>query len=144
MRVILDGLHPAVHVRMATARSYEELEVWQLTARLRDEVLNRCVSWRHRDVDLHDQLRDAVRSAPRNLAEGFGHFNPREFARYVRIARASLFEARNHLQDARTRRYLSAEEFAPLLELTRRAVGATTRLVHLDSCHGKPPTGWNP
>ena len=39
-------------------------------------------------------------SAARNLAEGFGHFNPREFASFTRIARAPYFETRNHLHDA--------------------------------------------
>ncbi len=42
-----------------------------------------------RDFRLCEQLREAARSAPANIAEGFGRFGNKEFARFVRIARGS-------------------------------------------------------
>src|SRR3954466_11097478 len=123
---------------MATARRFEELVVWQLSAELRDRGVVGTRRPDLRDRAFVGQLEDAASSPPRNLAEGFGHFNPREFARFTRIARASLLETRNHLLDARANRYFSPEELRDLLTLTARAVGAATSLLrYLDACAGK-------
>ena len=129
---------------MATARRFEELEVWKLAGELRDRVIagTRSADWR--DRAFIGQLEDAASSPPRNLAEGFGHFSPREFARFTRIARASLLETRNHLLDARAKRYFTDDQLSALLTLTSRAIAAATGLLrYLDSCAGKAPTGWN-
>jgi four helix bundle protein len=130
---------------MAAARRYEELAVWQLSSQLRDRVLRvtrsgpGAVDWK-----FVGQIQDAAASAPRNIAEGFGHFHPREFARFLRIARASLLEVRNHLQDAATRGYMPAQEAEDLLLLNGRAIAASTSLLrYLHSCRGKAPTGWD-
>jgi four helix bundle protein len=130
---------------MAGARRYEELAVWQLAVELRDRVVRSTQSGPGaRDWKFIAQLQDAAASAPRNLAEGFGHFHPREFARFTRIARASLLETRNHLQDGRSRGYLSAGETEELLRLNARAIGAATSLLrYLHTCGGKAPTGWS-
>jgi four helix bundle protein len=82
-----------------------------------------------RDVNYCDQIRAAARSAPSNIAEGFGRFAPREFARFLDIARASLMETHNHLQDGRDLGYLDAPQCEHLCHLADRAIGATTRLI---------------
>jgi 23S rRNA-intervening sequence protein len=65
---------------MGAARRYEELIVWQLAVALRDRILDLTRAGpAARDWKFHSQIRDAVASPPRNLAEGFGHFDPREF-----------------------------------------------------------------
>jgi four helix bundle protein len=76
-----------------------------------------------------DQLRRAAASVPANIAEGFGRFEPRDFCRFLRIARASLFETQNHLDDARRRSWLTVEDFDVCWTLSLRALGATTRLL---------------
>jgi four helix bundle protein len=43
-----------------------------------------------RDFKYCDQIRSSSSSAPANIAQGFGRFRPREFARFLEIARASL------------------------------------------------------
>ena len=127
---------------MATARRYEELAAWQLAAELRDRISSAIRETDWRDRAFIGQLEDAASSPPRNLAEGFGHFNPREFARFTRIARGSLLETRNHLQDSRAHRYFSPEELAALLTLSGRAIAASTGLLrYLDGCRGQAPTG---
>jgi len=129
---------------MATAHSYEELDAWQLSAALRDKVLEVSATWQARDRRFCEQLRDAACSAPRNLAEGFALFKPRRFANHARIARGSLVEVKNHLNDAQTRQWLTQDEATSLLQLCRRAINATTGLLkYLDSCKGIAPTGWN-
>ena len=52
------------------------------------------------DRDLRRQLEEAVKGPPAHIAEGFGRFSPLDFARFVRMARASLIESQNHLTDA--------------------------------------------
>ena len=127
---------------MAGARQYDELEVWQLAAQLRRRVQAlTAADWPARDVTLRDQLMAAAASAPSNIAEGFGHFNPRQFARFTRIARGSLVETRNHLDDAAERGLISPADAAELRTLTSRAIGATTAFLrYLESCDGKTPT----
>jgi four helix bundle protein len=43
-------------------------------------------------LQLHGQVREAARSAPRNIAGGFGRFKHADFARFVRIAKSSEVE----------------------------------------------------
>jgi four helix bundle protein len=68
-------------------------------------------------------------SAPRNIAEGFGRFRPRDSARFYEIARASLIETRNHLIDGRDRGYLDDNLYFRLMNLARVAIKATTNLM---------------
>ena len=140
------GAAPLVltHGPMAGAKSFEELVAWQLSVELREAVLAAIQGERvSRDREFCDQIRDSARSAPRNLAEGFDKFAPREFARYARIARGSLGETKNHILEGRAREYFSAAETETLLSLQRRSQIATTRLLaYLESCRGVAPTGW--
>jgi four helix bundle protein len=136
------GIDRAFSGRMATARRFEDLEAWQLSVELRDRILHISPAFRG-DQAFLGQIKDAACSAPRNLAEGFGLFKPRAFARHARIARGSLVETQNHLRDALSREWLTPDEARALLQLNDRAIGATTRLLkYLDSCAGEAPTGW--
>jgi four helix bundle protein len=69
------------------------------------------------DARLREQLREASASAQSHISEGFGRFDPLDFARFVKMARASLLECHNHLGDAVDRRHIS--------EATRREHQAT-------------------
>jgi four helix bundle protein len=62
------------------------------------------------------------------VAEGFARYRPREFARFLRIAIGSLAETQNHLREAQRRKYLEQEDFDKLWRLSRRALGAATKL----------------
>jgi four helix bundle protein len=77
---------------------------------------------------LRDQMDDAVSSAPRNIAEGFGRFQGKEFAHFLKIALGSLAETQNHLLDARERGYITSDELERCRVLAKRAIAATTRL----------------
>lgn len=122
------------------ARRYEELDAWQLSRQLADEVaLILATRKASDDFDLFNQLRSASMSSCRNIAEGFGRFYPKEFAQFLRIARGSLLETGEHLRDARAAGWIDAAREADLVRLRDRAVGATTRLIrYLDS---DPPQG---
>jgi four helix bundle protein len=73
-----------------------ELRAWQLARQLKVEVDEAILAKPEAQADrrFYDQLSDAVRSAPRNLAEGFGRYHHREFAHFTRIARSSLRKRR--------------------------------------------------
>jgi four helix bundle protein len=112
------------------ARSFTDLDVWQLSNELKLEVYallrNPAVQ---RDLEYRDQMRNSAASAPRNIAEGFGRYLPRELSQYLRIANGSVMETSNHLQDGRDRGYFTDAEIAPLLILARRTSAAITRLI---------------
>ena len=129
---------------MVAARSFEELDAWQLSRELRDTIFTLTETGPVlKNLKFRDQIRASSSSPPANISEGFGRFKPREFAHFMRIARASLLETRNHLQDGRTKKYFSEEDTARLLKLQVRATMASTRLLrYLESCKGKAPTGW--
>jgi four helix bundle protein len=111
------------------ARSYAELDCWQLANELKVRVYGLVrTGAAERDVAFREQIRNAAASAPRNIAEGFGRYQPNEFRHYLRIANGSLMETANHLQDGIDRGYFSAGDIEPLLTLARRASAATTRL----------------
>ena len=65
-----------------------------------------------RDFKFRDQLRDAARSAPRNIAEGFARYKHKEFAQFVRVAKGSLGEVLDHFIDAVDNGYLNPADFA--------------------------------
>jgi four helix bundle protein len=50
------------------------------------------------------QLEEAAYGPPGHIAEGFGRFNPADFARFVVIARSSLMESPEALRNARRAR----------------------------------------
>jgi four helix bundle protein len=112
------------------ARSFQDLEVWKLSNDLKIEVYallrNPVVQ---RDEEFRGQMRNAAASAPRNIAEGFGRYLPREFSHYLRIANGSLMETSNHLHDGCDRGYFTKAEIDPLLLLARRASAAITKLI---------------
>jgi four helix bundle protein len=115
---------------VATARRYEDLICWQLSHELQQEVWAKTVDGTvARDGRFCDQIRESTRSATRNIAEGFGRFEPGEFRRFLRIARGSLIETHNHLRDGRERNYFDAESHDRLSRLAARATKATTRLM---------------
>jgi four helix bundle protein len=127
-------------VDMAGWQSFEEIAAWQLARALKirvDEYVAR-PAFKHR-FRFCDQLADAARSGPANIAEGFGRGSKRdregncEFARFVRIAKGSEAEVLNHLIDAHDQRLISEPEFRAGEHAARRAMKAAIGLIkHLE------------
>jgi four helix bundle protein len=124
-----------------TAKDFTELACWQLANELKVrvyEILKRPNV--ARDLKFCDQIRESVRSAPANIAEGFGKYDPPEFGRFLRIAVGSLKETQNHLRDALTQRYIALDEFREVWLLAKRARAAALALLdYLETCPKKWP-----
>jgi four helix bundle protein len=111
------------------AKDFTELVAWQLAVKLEDFVVN--MTRRPaltRDRVFCAQANDAAESAPRNIAEGFGRFAPKEFAQYMRIAIGSELETRNQILEAARKGAITPAERDEGVLLTRRAVTAALRL----------------
>ena len=121
---------------VAGVRCFDDLIAYQRAVELRDAVYAMTGGTvEARDRRFRDQIRDAAASAPRNLAEGFGRFSPREFARFATIARGSITETQNHLRHGLRQRYFSQSQHDAAWNLSRRAMAATAGLIrYLKSC----------
>ena len=115
-------------------KDFRDIVAWQRARELKvrvDELLKRPafrLKFKYRD-----QLEDAVRSAPRNIAEGFGRFGNKEFARFARIAKGSELEVLNHLIDAHDQGLITKDEFSQYEECVQSALAALVGLIrHLE------------
>jgi four helix bundle protein len=125
---------------MTTAQRFEDLVAWQLSEQLKEEIFRLI----HRppvarDARFCDDIQRSARSAPANISEGFGWYDPKPNARHVSIAKASLEETKNHILEGFKRNHFDLAERDALLKLQKRAVIATTRyLRYLKSCKHAP------
>ena len=97
-------------------RDYRDLAVWEQAMELCESVY---VLLRKFPVEekyaLCDQLRRAVVSIPSNIAEGNGRGSKTEYARFLAIARGSLFEVRTQLELSERLGYVRVPEETRLL-----------------------------
>jgi four helix bundle protein len=130
-RMVLHGWfwhRPCSAIRMAGVRRVEDLICWQLASELKYEILavTRGAPWGS-EPDLRRQIRKSCRSSSALIAEGFGRFRPKDNARFVEMAVASLMETRDHLRDAAHSELLPIDRFVALWRLSQRALTATSR-----------------
>ncbi len=101
---------------------YEKFEAWKVAHQLALEVYKITAHWpRAERYELTAQARRAALSAPTNIAEGSTKRGPREFRRYLDIARGSLSELSYLLLFSRERGILDDETFRTLNVLRERA-----------------------
>jgi four helix bundle protein len=129
---------------MAGWKDFREIAAWQRAAHLKARVyvfLDRPIVKRR--FKYCDDMARAARSGPSNIAEGFGRFGNKEFARFARIAKASQVEILNHFIDARDQGLLTNDELLVEEHHVRRALKTTVGLIrHLESSEDppRPPT----
>jgi four helix bundle protein len=117
-------------VRMAGVRDHRELDVWILANEARARVAQITARPGFREhLWLRTQLRKAANSACANAGEGFSRYKPKDHARFLNIAKASLTEICEHLEDARHLKLASAAEIDQICIYARRARGAATGLI---------------
>ena len=114
----------------AMAKDFTELAAWRLSDELRRFVIEGTARpAAARDFKFCNQCKSAARSGPSNIAEGFGRWSHKDFARFLQIAIASLKEARDLLIEARESGYISDEELQWATILAKRANAACAGLV---------------
>ena len=98
-------------------RGYKELIVWQKAMEL-VEVVYLLMGKFPKDerFRLCDQLGRAVISIPSNIAEGNGRESKSEYARFLGIARGSLYETETQLEIAKRLGYVT--DLSDVLSLT--------------------------
>lgn len=111
------------------ARRHRDLDAWPLAHEVRCAILE-LISREHvrRNFNFCDQARRAANSACRNIAEGFYRFRHPEFAHFVNIAKGSLGELLDSLDEARLQRYVEEPEYQRLHRMLDRAIGAAVKL----------------
>ncbi len=90
---------------------FEDLDIWKLSLKLTKQIYD--LSSRKKfssDFVLRDQIRRSIISVSSNIVEGFEKNNNNEFARFLRIAKGSVGEARNQIYVASVG-YITQDEF---------------------------------
>ncbi len=110
-------------------KSHRDLLVWQLANELRKQILEFTATGPAvRDFKFCSQIRDAISSVCRNTSEGFYRFRHRQFAQFLDVARGSLGETQDALEDALTRKYVDQNRFDGMWVLSKRTMVALGRL----------------
>lgn len=87
---------------------------------------------------LAEQWRRAAYSVSLNIAEGASRRGPKEFRRYLDIARSSLHEIEAIVELAALQRYLSEEELRPIRACRDRCARLVYRLLRQMAAASKP------
>ena len=115
---------------MAGVRRYEDLEAWQIADELKREVYAltaKCPA--SRDLRFCDQIRDSAASSTKNIAEGFGRFQPGDNARFVEISLASTMETKDSLKDGVDRGHFTPERVIRAQQLAERSIQCSTKYI---------------
>ena len=89
---------------------FTELRAWETCDTFKKAIYRLCAEGPlSKDWDRRKQLEKAAAGPPAHIAEGFGRFNPADFARFAVLARSSLMESQNHLRDAVDKTYITEE-----------------------------------
>jgi four helix bundle protein len=111
------------------ARRHTELIAWQLCRELRRLVLDAtrrgpCV----REYDYRRQVRKSARSACYLTSEGFYRYEHGEFGHFLNLARASLGEALDQIDEGREEGYFSEQQHLAMRRICLRAMKANISL----------------
>ncbi len=100
---------------MGTAKTFEELEVWQKSIELAVSIYRLTLQEPlSKDFSLKDQIRRASTSVSNNIAEGFEYNSNNQFVKFLRIAKGSLGEVRSQLIVLHRINYISKEDYERL------------------------------
>ena len=115
--------------------SYRDLIAWQRAMKLVTAIYGATQAFPRDELyGLTNQLRRAAVSVPSNIAEGQARFSPKEFHRFLSIARGSLVEIETQILIAQNLGYLATAQTRLLLteasELGRILNGLIASIKH--------------
>jgi four helix bundle protein len=112
---------------MATL-GFEKLDVYRLAERLADAIWDVVADWKTLARDtVGKQVVRSADSVGANIAEGTGRGSLKDNRRFIRMARASLYETHHWLRRAYKRQLLTSEQsegLRPLLDELRPRLNA--------------------
>ena len=115
---------------MATWKSFEDIETWQLAREFCKDVY-RIIQYEgiKNDYRLKDQINGSSGSIMDNIAEGYERNGNKEFVQFLSIAKASAGESRSQLYRIYDRNYISENEFNELKQKALNISGKTQNLM---------------
>lgn len=124
-------------------RKHEDLIAWQLCSQLRRLVLRYTRTGpASRDYDYRGQLRRAARSACYNTSERFYRYKHGEFGSHLNIARGSLGEALDQIDEGAENKYFTFDQHSELRQTCLRAMKCNVAL--RQSWESDAPDGLRP
>lgn len=111
-------------------KRFTDLRAWQACDVFKKAVYRLCEKQQiAEDLGRRKQIEESASRTTEHIAEGFGRFNPADFARFCVIARSSLMESQSHLLDFVDKRYIIEEVRLELNELAETALEEVTGLM---------------
>ena len=111
-------------------KRFTDLRAWQACDVFKKAVYQLCDNKPIADdVGRRKQIEESSSRPTAHVAEGFGRFNPADFARFCVIARSSLMESQNHLLDFVDKRYIIEDVRLELNQLAETALEEVTGLM---------------
>lgn len=116
---------------MATAKRFEDLQVWQAARKLTNLVYEFSRQGRFaQDHGLKSQIQRAAVSVMSNIAEGHESRTQHLFIDFLGRAKGSAGEVRSQLYIALDQSYISAENFAEAYALCEQLSRQLNRFIH--------------
>jgi four helix bundle protein len=102
---------------MSNKSRLEDLEVYHISLEISDTIWNLVIRWDNFSrKNIGGQLLRAIDSVGANISEGYGRGSKLDNARFVKMARGSLFETKHWLTIAHRRKLLSDTELKKILD----------------------------
>ncbi|MCJ7555035.1 MAG: four helix bundle protein [Ignavibacteriaceae bacterium] len=96
--------------------SIEDLEIYQSSIEISDKIWDLVIPWDNFAKNtIGSQLVRASDSVGANISEGYGRGSKLDNARFVKIARGSLFETQYWLNQANKRKLLSNDDLTEII-----------------------------
>ncbi len=111
--------------------SFEDLNVWKKSCQQSLAIYR--ILENVRDFGLKSQMERAGVSVPSNIAEGSERGSPREFARFLKIAKGSNAELRTQLYLAKELQLIQLSDFRILLENNKEILAMLQGLIQSQS-----------
>ena len=129
MPLFWPGTVRALVLGMSGINRFTQFRAWQTCVAYKKEVYAICKAEPlATDFKKRRQLEKSVAGPPGHIAEGYGRFNPPDFANFCVFARSSLMESQNHLIDLVDAEYITETKRQELNALAEEALKEVTRI----------------
>lgn len=98
------------------ARGLEEMEIYQRSMKIAENIYDRVIEWdTFLKSTIGSQLIRSCDSIAANISEGFGRFYYKDSKRFYYFARGSLFETKTWIEKSTNRKLISKQSSCEIL-----------------------------